>query len=82
MPNYPMHTEDSPLAKLMLCASCMLLVVPIVHKVQAFRRQCLHRFLVDQHRASFQCCHKPRRIVEGTARVEWTTALAIPERIV
>jgi hypothetical protein len=29
----------------------------------------------------WQLLHKPRRVVEGTASVELTTALAIPERI-
>ena len=31
--------------------------------------------------ACWQLLHKPRRVVEGTASVELTTALAIPERI-
>ena len=30
----------------------------------------------------WQLLHKPRRVVEGTASVEWTTALAIPERVI
>jgi hypothetical protein len=31
--------------------------------------------------AFWQLLHKPRRVVEGTASVESTTALAIPQRI-
>ena len=30
----------------------------------------------------WQLLHEPRRVVEGTASVESTTALAIPERII
>ena len=33
-------------------------------------------------RACWQLLYKPRNVVEGTASVELTTALAIPERIV
>ena len=32
--------------------------------------------------ACWQLFHKPWRVVEGTASIEWTTALAVPERII
>jgi hypothetical protein len=55
-------------------------------KIKCFKDNFGGRFRTQPHfyivmSACWQLLHKPRRVVEGTASVESTTALAIPERI-